>query len=103
MYAIIAITIVSLVLIAAASYYLNHKVVDHIESCRPPEFKAAEQAIIDDGADAPIEIDVVDTADACVKKVVKHEEAPQEPKKKTSSKKTTRKSQNNAKLRNKKI
>jgi len=101
MYTIIAITVVSLALIAAASHYLNHKVVDQIESCRPPEFKATEQAIIDEGADAPIEVDVVETTDACVKRVVKHEEAPQEPKKKTSSKKTTRKSQNNAKLRSK--
>lgn len=101
MYVIIAITVVSLALVAAASYYFNHKVVDQIESSRPPEFKATEQAIIDEGADAPTEVDVVDTADACVKRVVKHQEAPQEPKKKTSSKKTTRKSQNNAKLRSK--
>lgn len=93
----IAIIIISLALIVFVCHYLNNKVVDHQESCKLQN-KFVEQATIDDTTDAPAAIDVVDVPDSLIKKVIKHEEAPV---KKTRAKKTTRKSQNDAKLRNK--
>lgn len=97
------IIIVNLALIISACYYLNNKVVDQQESSDKPQDTFIEQAIIDETTDAPVEIDVVEAQDASIKKVVKHQEEVVEPMKKTTGRKTTRKSQNNAKLRNKRI
>ena len=103
MYLFIGIIIVGLALIIFACYYLNNKVVDYQESCIKPQNKFLKQAIIDETADAPVAVDVVKTTDAAIKKVIMHQEEVIQPVKKTRARKTTRKSQNNAKLRDKRI
>lgn len=100
MYYTIALSIASLALIVCVCYYLNNKVADFKESFNKPQSSYTEQAIIDETTDEAVAVDVVDST---IIKVVKHEEAPAVEQKKARAKKTTRKSQNNAKLRAKKI
>ena len=90
---------ITLALIIFASYYFNHKVADFKESCTKQQQSCIENAIIDETADEPVVVDVVEVADSAIKKVVVHQEVPAAAKKKSKrGKKTTRKAQNNADL-----
>jgi len=100
MYLLIGTIIVGLALIIFACYYLNNKVVDYQESCIKPQNKFIEQAIIDETA---VAVDVVKTTDAAIKKSYCASRRSCSACEKTRAGKTTRKSQNNAKLRDKRI
>jgi hypothetical protein len=85
MYLFFSIIIVSLALIIFVCYHLNNKVVDYQESCIKPQNKFTEQVIINETADASV---AKKSCTTC---------------RRTRVRKPTHESQNNAKLRDKRI
>lgn len=86
----IALIIVGLVIVAALHCYNGYKAAKRFEQC------SNEQALVDDTPEAAVAVDVVDTPDARIKKVVKHQDQvpPDKPRKaKKAPRKTTKKKQ----------
>lgn len=89
----IALVLFCFILISFVVYKLNHKIIDHVES-KIATKQNQEQAIIDDSAENPIDVDVIELNQK-VKKVVakiKATSAPVVEKKKSKrGRKPTRK------------
>lgn len=92
----IILLLVCFIFIVAVVYKLNHKIIDHAESTKTAE---QEQAIIDDSAEEPIDVDVIELNEKVKKVVAKMKATPVVEKKKSKrGRKPTRKAQNNADL-----